>query len=240
MKSTCKVIFVGGFLLLIASVVVAQQRTVTRAEIEKLEARAEAKLEKLSYRKKTTVKTASFSYRKTDEILMPNRWHEVSEDIKTQTASPSEASGSSRYEYIGIGNKTYSRKGNGLWKISPPLLEPPDDFLEVKPFKGLVLTNEYLYLGEQTLNGIVSDLYQVTAKLTNSLGRGDYFRQSVKKIWFDKKGRLLKKQVEATYTMFNTSEQAITEYEYDVPIKIEAPIKQKKRKGHGRSALFFS
>ena len=80
MKSTCKFFLVGAFVLLIASVVVAQQRTVTKVEIEKLEADAEAKLEKLSYGEKITTHSYHddrqppyYTSIMTTDYLRPNR-----------------------------------------------------------------------------------------------------------------------------------------------------------------------
>ena len=108
--------------------------------------------------------------------------------------------------------------------------------IDLPPIEGVKIEYEYLYLGEQILNDIVSDLYRVTKKEALPYGRADFARQTIKEktLWFDKKGRFLRIQThtvrEARYGSADKlhredRDYVVTEYEYDIPIKIEVPIK---------------
>ena len=246
MKSIFRLILFGAFVLLITSVVVSQQRTVTKAEIQKLQADAEAKLEKLSYREKRShinffadEKSPYFtSTRITEVVLRPSRVRSVSESKDKQ--------GISRTELIGIGNRLYLKEGDGPWRISKYLVIDAEDadIFQLKTNPVAIYKYDYLYLGEENVNGISADVYQASTREVYRLQSFDIVDLSVGKFWFDKKKRLLKKQFNSTNgtQQFHSttklpkefediargsivSEQEIIEYEYDIPIKIEAPIK---------------
>jgi hypothetical protein len=218
-----------------------QQRTVTKAEIEKLEAAAKENLKTLPYHKKTThrqfygdERSPYYDFVGLQEFLRPNRFHSIDETKDTNTAFLGKRIGS-RSEYIAIGKKTYLKKNNGPWKVLGIMMA--DSFnLDLPPIEGIKIEYEYLYLGEQILNGIVSDQFRITKKEALPKGRADFVLQTLteKTLWFDKKGRFLKIQTdtvrEARYGAADKlhredQDYEVTEYEYDIPIKIGAPIK---------------
>ena len=202
----------------------AQQRTVTKAEIEKVEGKAEARLKKLSFRVKTTLQ----SYRDdpaiglstdimTTEYMLPNRTRVVYENEGQ--------SGSSRTETIRIGNKVYSKTNKGPWKIVKKMSAERLGWTDSNYGSSVSISNDYRYLGKQDLNAVLADLYEiVTTHLIRSLGR-DIVEVVSEKTYFAKKGRILKKEIKRSDNIHNSFDKEITEYWYDRPIKIKAPIK---------------
>jgi hypothetical protein len=144
---------------------------------------------------------------------------------------------------IYIGNRVYLKEGDGPWTISKyGVLDASDsDIFRQKIYPEAIYKYEYLFLGEENLNGTTSDVYQASTTEIWRLRGFDTVNLSVGKFWFDKKNRLLRKQFSHIdgKTQFDPtrnipkefdqgplySEQEITEYEYDIPIKIEAPTK---------------
>ncbi|MEQ1924201.1 MAG: hypothetical protein ABL952_17005, partial [Pyrinomonadaceae bacterium] len=136
--------------------------------------------------------------------------------------------GTKRSESVEIGDNEYSREGDGPWKVTRKAT--PDLAKLLIPLGKADQSDEsvkyeYLYLGKKELNGMMADLYQVTTTRSLRSASGDIINPSVKKYWFDKNGRLLRTQIDTTDNVTRALHQEIKEYEYDVVIKIEAPIK---------------
>ena len=166
----------------------AQQKTVTKAEIEKLEAIADAKLEKLSYREKTTTFFKStdgkpdYTSTRIIEHLRPDRNRMVFED------TGDESEGAHRSETIQIGNKEYSREGRGSWKVWRP--KKPNRMTDIVDERksyliGIMDKDEILYLGKEDLNGRMADAYRLRTSLIDPKPLPRV--RVVKKQWFDEK-----------------------------------------------------
>ncbi len=223
----------------------SQQKIVAKAEIDKKELKAKTirkSLSKaktirksLSYREKTS----KFEYHNDEKVAFrtstiikewsrPGRFRLFEEINDSQSSFYCLPDGHCRSEYISIGNKSYGREGDGPWKEKAEMASE----IEMATQKEASVTNEYLYLGEQSLNGAQYDVYRIITKVKMPYSHISVETETVKDISFDKKGRLLKVDTHKTEKTqygpkdkFENSEHELIEYEYDVLIKIEAPVK---------------
>lgn len=238
------VVFVWILSVMAVAAQTAGQRTVTKVEIDRLEAQAEDKLDKLSYREKTT--DLDFSGDEKSPYSMLTEIFEVAGSNRVRSVEEMKDNGGTRRnEAIRIGNKLYRKEGDGAWTVSKTLYLGAPEMVETFPDSPKAkIEYEYLYLGVENLNGVNADVYQVTGKRSYRFTSWTSVDLRVRKLWFDAKGRLLKKEfnsVEGKDQLDPTvklpkgfediiqqpihSERIITEYEYDIPIKLEAPIK---------------
>lgn len=145
------------------------------------------------------------------EFIRPDRFHMVSNDM----------------ELIIIEDKTYINSGDGTWIESPvgmneiitPML---DSFLDETVVEEMVtdLENDagtYQYLGEESLDGIQTRVYEFTSPPTVS-DTPDRVT-----IWIGvNDGRIYRQEIESSETEGGIL--AVLEYRYDEDVVIEAPI----------------
>ncbi len=128
-------------------------------------------------------------------------------------------------ETIYIENKKYVRKNDGEWKeelIKPKVSTQSERKIEVE-------SNEYKYLGQETINAQPTEIYVHVAKHKFKNEKTSRTSNSIytTKYWLDKNGLLhkMESQAEISDGIMNSSSKRTYFYEYDPTIKIEAPIK---------------
>jgi hypothetical protein len=128
----------------------------------------------------------------------------------------SELSGvTKKREFIGIGDKSYSRKEGGKWEKYLPNGESIRYAIGDGPVKNVKI------LEETTFNNQPVKVYYVES--SDSIY--DKEPKLKTKYWFTSEGELLKTEEEINNFKANEIARRITLYEYDPNIKIEAPIK---------------
>lgn len=205
----------------------AQKREVTKADVEKLEMKANALLETVPHRDKHSIlgypdsrAEPNYSSIFITDKLPPDRSY-------TRYEKKSEK-GLEREEWMKIGETRYAKEGDTPWKVEkpePPGPRPIGSTLTADPSKGPEITVKYEYLGEKELNGIRIDVYQITTTRRFRRTQGDLLNPTVKTLWFDKNGRLLRSQTDTTNNFSKRLDRTLYEYEYDLVIKIEPPIR---------------
>ncbi len=136
--------------------------------------------------------------------------------------------GITRTEVIWIGDVKYVKLNEGEWKKE-----------EAQQFTGASgsgsgsgsgiapskpdIKQSYQYLGTEKLNGVVTDHYQMTKTITLNLSNGSHVRKNSRSCWYNKDGMLIKMVFEDRIDPLVY--RVVTEYDYDVNLKIEAPIK---------------
>lgn len=223
-----KLVLIFGVLVLSALRLAAQTGVaptkVSKADIQKLKNAARAALKDQSYRKISEIShhydgkpELDISFLIITELFRPDRVR-VTEEARDRT-------GVHRSDYIAIGKRRYLRKGNGPWQSTDVKKIENDERLSdmFHTTTGAEMKYECHYLGEQDLGGHVADVYEVIK--TQTFRYNNSKTTTVKKIWFDKQHRFLKVQTDVTDTGLASHSQDITEYQYDTPITIEAPIK---------------
>jgi hypothetical protein len=126
-------------------------------------------------------------------------------------------------ETILIGEKKYTRRNSGEWRevIVKEKAAPKNDK------KITVESDEYKFVGQETINGQNAVLYERVTKHKITLEKNptESFSTIRTRCWFDKDGLLLKSETETEVVSGITKSltRGISVYQYDLNIKIEAP-----------------
>jgi hypothetical protein len=131
-----------------------------------------------------------------------------------------------KIETIQIGEKKYTRKDLGDWKESIAVEEktPPKGKNKIT-----VETDEFKYIGQEKVNGQNAEIYERNTKhkITSEKNSNESLPTMKVKYSFNKDRLLLKIEMETEIVSGITKSFSLrtSTYEYDLNIKIEAPIK---------------
>lgn len=140
-----------------------------------------------------------------------NGYYEILEDKRGEEIK--------RTETIEINNRKYLRENSGKWK---DITEPKTGSFGVRTAKATKHeeTAEFKYLGKQTVNGQIVDVYE--QKITRKYEDIPGLSVNEEKIWIDQKRRYLKTETKSRIGDEHIFQMTV-EYEYDPSIKITAP-----------------
>lgn len=199
-----------------------QEKVITQNEFDVVYAKWKRQSKDKSYRVKQTLEsklngTDSNRREESTSEYAPNDKRRFVFTLKTPIVTKSET--------IYIENKKYTRKNEGEWKeelIKPKVSTQSERKIEVE-------SNEYKYLGQETINTQATEIYVHIAKhkINNEKTSKNSSSTYTTKYWFDKNGLLhkMESEVEIITGMMKSSSKRTYFYEYDPTIKIEAPIK---------------
>lgn len=219
LKFNTLILFISAFF--IAANVLAQdsrnekntEKKITEAEFNAVWKKAEEFTQSENYRLRKNSKT----YKKPDKTLM-YFFDETIEFLMSGNSRSIAENGSSDgsktlRETIIIGEKTYTRINQGSWQTSASRsTSNSQDYSSV----------EHLYKGKVSIDEQEFDLYESKYISKTIKGGRDFITTTVVKSWFDKKGRIFRKEEEIETN--NTITKRIYEYEYGISVKIESPI----------------
>jgi hypothetical protein len=207
----------------------AQNRVVTKEEIETVKSNASQKLKKISYISFTSEKTGKNEKKTIYEFVPPNREHFIINDyiISVRSIQSDIRDIMPKYEFkiiptygewIYIGEKVYFRNGaKKQWAEIAPDSIGNSSFGSgtgsgsQKP----TITTEYKLTPNQFVRGHDTDLYEVIISIQYSSGKPSIESY---KYWINKNGLFAKTQ------SISIANETIVDYLYDLDLKIEAPI----------------
>jgi hypothetical protein len=204
-----------------------QRRTVTEAEIDNLLKSATAARQSLAYR----LKLSTFSARPSDtevtrnsvsltEIVPPDRLHTILE------YRPSSSSDLVRNESIRIGDRSFIRQRSGEWTVGTTSSSGQGGGYGTGVGTSTpIFVVECHYVGSETINGKLVDVYQKVRTTTFERPDGNMVDIMTKRYWFDRQGLLVKEVHDNHQPAPRTTPfyRLVWEYEYDPTIRIEPP-----------------
>ncbi len=211
------------FILLAVVNIFAQEKTIEKSEFDKVFQASFGKRSGKSYRKTTTMEhtfqggtsTVGYLSKSTSEFQSRIGYHSVYEAKLS--------SGNKKIERIVIGDKLYTREGDGEWKAGS--IEPPP--APEGTIKTLSKETEYKFWGNEILNNQNTTVYLVVekSKTLNEKNNIESIVNATTKYWFAEDGALLKTEKVRTFQSGEavSTNKEITIYELDPNIKIEAP-----------------
>ncbi len=223
MKKSFYIIFLFGLIFGSLLKVCAQEKIVSEQEVETLKKNAHERLKNKTYRVTMTsegyenindpIKTRFI--KEITEYLPPDHYYRFYERKGKQSIT--------REETISVGQTKYYRQNNEDWKKLLPVTNSAGNGPGGVPINN-EKTIEYKYLGKETVKNQNADLYIV--KTTRKYNEPNYKSTTVitEKFWFDKGGFFIKRESETKRNNEKVASHIIWEYEYDLDIKIEAPI----------------
>lgn len=209
--------------------VLAQNKTITKEELETKKSNAAKKLEKIRYQSVTSQKNESAELTSIYKFVPPDREHflitiKYAESL-SEKLEPFQINVNKYEEWIYIGDKVYFRNAaNKKWeKITTDGGIGSGIGIGI----GTVLNNpietiEYKLTPNQLVNGAVCELYEVIQTIRFSWTSETLVYNY--KYWINKNGLFAK-----TQNISSDSEKTV-DYEYNSNIKIEAPLIKKRRK----------
>lgn len=198
------------------------ERSISESDFKEVLSKADSLLNGKIYRMTKTEET--FTDRETNpqrvetnilETVPPNKRREV-EVIKSATEN-------SRTERIWDGKNFYKKENDGKWQKFSGGGGLAGSFVSGR------ISNTFKFVGEESLNGKMSDVYEtemrrVANKATQtSAYQVEYVTKT--KYWFSENGQFLKIIRNSEVVGSKSLVRETTVYEYDKNIKIEAPIK---------------
>lgn len=218
MRKIFQTIIIISVLAFNAAIVFGQEKEITESEYSAITDKAAAFLEKRTYRESSTsetfadreLKQLTETSKSIYEFVPPNRIRSVYEDEDGKT------------ERIEIGSRIYVRKNNGKWKRD-------NEINNTILGRSNVSKSEYSYkfLEKTTFNGKSASVYSYT--------RTEYdLNQNINDVymrifWVDSEGKYLKEVSEFTNFKSNYFNRYTSNYEYDLKIRIVAPIISTKK-----------
>ena len=192
-----------------------QEKKITDAEFKAVQKKSDDQTAGKNYRLKRSSKT----YKRTDNSL--SRYFNETVEYMLPDASRSVLENASAgekptmTETIQIRENLYTRINNGSWQMSSNRNNSQTQISGDSV--------EHIYKGTVDLSGKKAVLYE--SKYTNKISKGgrDFVTTTKVKNWFGTDGVLLRTEEEIETP--NTITRKVFEYEYNVNIKIEAPIK---------------
>lgn len=234
-KFTKQLIVISFVIVLIAtafSAVQAQQKKETFSEetLQNLLEISNAKLKGATYRKKTIDERFS-NGNSVPEYVEKTITENVPPDRRRYFEEKISGGETKTFESITIGNDYFYRFGNGEWKtggfgigIGSGQGEGSGDGKRIVTEK----TIERNFYRNVKINNQTADLFETINTTKYTYLFNSYANIVKTSYWFDGKGRLIKSLDEYEQTEQKTISRSVREYEFDVNIKIEAPIKKKK------------
>lgn len=231
-----------AFVLFTAIGVFAQEKTIQKAEFNKIRIASVRMLSSKAHREIVTDTNETIYPHKhqsnisskvypthksvtngTTEILPGVGWHSIKEE--------SSHSGNKKTEQITIGGKAYTREGNEKWKVKAVkvAVKAKSTSKSENAISSIDEYTEYKFIGTEKLGNQNTKVYLVIIK--NRPIKSKYSIKSVvngtSKYWFGKDGMLLKEEIKREYSETGKPPVLITEYikvnELDPKIKIKAP-----------------
>jgi hypothetical protein len=149
------------------------------------------------------------------EVIPPDKTR-VIEQVKSRTEN-------TRLERLGDGQNLYEKRNDGEWGKYSGGSSISGDITSGRT------TTIYRLTGKESVNGKPADVYQVESRrIANKLTQTSQYRVEyvVKtKYWIGENGLFLKIVKESEVVGSKSLTREITVYEYDLNIKIEAPIR---------------
>lgn len=211
------------FLLgLFVSTAVSQTKAITEEKFNEMIEQAKAKRSKVAYRQKesTVGYDADTSAEFITEVTPPDRSYTIS--VRKN------AKGTTRTEVIWIGKVKYLKLNQEEWKKEE--VRQVDSMSGAGSGSGLVsesskpdIKQSYELRGTEKINGILTERYEMAKTITFNMTNGTYVRKNSRSYWYNKDGMLVKAILEDK--IGSRTYRVVTEYDYDVNFKIEAPIK---------------
>lgn len=203
----------------------AQERKSSEEEIKKLMSDATVKRKGVPQRQKLT--TTGYGPDDRSETL-----YEFGSNDTFRVVSRRKANGvETKTETIRIGAIRYDRQKDDSWlKIEP---KPPgaDGGLSSASGSGSGIssgtvesTKEYLFLGVEKIGKVKTNHYRTTNKVVFLSGKPVRTRLAIYDYWFSEDGMLIREMHEDSFENSRQRYKSVTDYEYDVDIKIVAPI----------------
>jgi hypothetical protein len=193
----------------------AQEKTISDAEFKAVLKKSEDKTRGKNYRLKRSSKTYNRAdnslmryFSETTEFVLPDSSRSVLENVSAGEKP-------TITETVKVGDRMFSRINNGSWQTSGNQIKPPTSV-----FTGEV---EHIYKGEVKLGGTQVSLYESKYTSKTIKGGRDFVTVVKVKNWFGADGVLLRTEEEIETP--NSLTKKVLEYEYNVNVKIEAPIK---------------
>lgn len=192
-----------------------QEKKITDAEFKAVQKKSADQTAGKNYRLKKSSKT----YKRTDNSLS-RYFNETAEYLASgDSRSVLENAGAGEKpmltETIRIGQKVYIRLNNGGWQTSTASTST----LQIPTYDSI----EHIYKGTVILGGKTAVLYESKTVSKIIKGGRDFVTTTKAKNWFTAAGILIKTEEEIETP--NTVTQKVFEYEYNVNVKIEAPVK---------------
>lgn len=212
-------IAIFAFSALLGGIVNAQRRELSKADFDALLAKGDSFLSAEAHR----VKINSERYSATDSQNPSSRSAQTAEfqppDRRRAIFSFTTSARVTQLEIVEIGKNRFKRSDNGSW------IEGNNDSQYRYTIKGDIADHKkaqtFKKLGSLRLSGIKASGYE--SNTTSEYQSPNLKSEYVERIWFDKKGRLLKRE-EWTTENGKLLSHVLYEYEYDSKIQIEAPI----------------
>ncbi|MBS1795140.1 MAG: hypothetical protein JSS81_14875 [Acidobacteria bacterium] len=223
-KALCLVI-----LLLTAAGLRAQERTLEKAEFERVIGQSQQKYFGLSYRETETSDNSVGN----NKVVSKFVWEFAGRNARRLFYQFDSPTIKTKKEIITIGGKTYTRTDDGEWieGATPPGSQPP---AAQSPLETADDRTVYKSLGPEKLNETEMSVYaseQTQKKIDRARGQ-ELFLTITTKYWIDPDGRLVRK--ETVMENLIKSEQnpegrrfrhtRVAVWELDPNIRIEAPV----------------
>jgi len=217
MKNNIRFVIFVTLLVGLTTVVLAQRKSVTAKDFEKVDAKAKDLLLTTSYRVSMTTKWYDNKGEKPvsitkfiKESVPPDRTHTWIERIDEGKITKSER--------IVIGPRNFERKGTGPWTE-----------LSSSGGSGMGLSPDAMSIDYYCTDGVPfedtkADMFEVERKTKFTINGKSAFSLYKATYWFHLDGRLLKMVSELDDKSWQSNHSSEI-YEYDPNIKIEAPIK---------------
>ena len=215
-------LIISAILVLSASLTIfAQDQTALKQQLTNLKENAYKKSKNKTYR----VKMTGESHRRSNDPK-PNQF---SSQIREYTPPDNSHiiyklktdQGILQEEKILIGQKEYIKQSDGSWREAPSRGNGIGGNFAVagNPIENEVSV-EYFYKGKKNINNQTADLYEV--RTTRKYKTTNTESINTERYWFDQNGMFLRTENEGKINNKVTS-SSISEYEYNLNIKIEAP-----------------
>jgi hypothetical protein len=213
--------------LVLISIGLGQAKSISEDQFARINEKSRELQFGMNYRVKQTRTSKVNGVQSSPNELSVNEF--IRPDKKRHVSEMTAGNATRKVELIVIGNKKYSRRENGSWKVS--VLEKKEEkSLSQGSVQTNQLSNEIKYRGKEKLNGEEVDVYDIS-KITKSTSEKKQTQPDLaSKItyWFNKDGLVVKYLNEEnvlTESLKITSTQMWI-YEYNPKdLKIEAPIK---------------
>jgi hypothetical protein len=208
----------------------AQERVIDKKEFDTVYTSALNKLEKRVYR--SSYSSESISGR--DQSVRSNTnslYESVPPNRKHSIYSSTSSKGSHKYENITIGEKTWYRVNDGVWKLLGSGSGSGSGSGDGSSARRIEHTMEYKINVGDTIDGVAADHYQFTEVIKWENSTGVVEETTRRGFWVRKDGLLVRSEYENVDGLRNTSNKTSTKYEYPKHIEINAPDVYEEEKG---------
>lgn len=222
-----QIYFALTFILLLSGTLTlqAQERKSSEEEIKKLISAAMDKRKGVPQRQKLV--TTGYSADDSSETLYEFGPNDTFRVVSTRKANGVET----KTETIRIGATRYDRQKDGSWvKIEPkPISSGGGVVSGIGSGNGtssgtVESTKEYFFLGVEKVGNVKTNHYRTTNKVIFLSSKPVRTRHAINDYWFRDDGLLIRETRGDGFENSRQRYKSVTDYEYDVDIKIVAPM----------------